>query len=801
MQDLPPGVRPGRLVRARGEVWVVVSATPFEGCALVTLEGRDRLNHGRRSRLLTPFDALTDAPRTERPRRRPRAALRNAVLGSIARQRAPGRLWTLIGGRFDLWPWQLEPALAVLDGTTRLLLADAVGMGKTVQAGLIVAELMARGWAARTLILTPPGLRHTWAAEFAERFGLTATILGHDERWRQTRAPGDGSDPWMGGPIVVSSIDLVKRAEIRAAVEYRPLDVLVVDEAHHLTPGTDRGILVERLARCVPWVVLASATPHTGERAAFRFLLDLGRTGAGEPRMRVFRRSRADAGITRMRRSLVLRVPPTPAEQVLLESVRRYAAAIVHGPHQHRAGLRLVGAVMARRATSSALAIERTLQRRLALLSRQPSTAEPRQGELPWVDTESEDETPADEWMGTAGLADERDECRWLQALLGMAADAARCGPSKLACLERLLRRAREPAIVFTEFRDSLEACFPVAERLARTVCLHGGMNGEARARAVDDFTAGRAPVLLATDVAGEGLNLHARCRLVIMLEWPWSPQRIEQRIGRVDRLGQAGRVHAVHLTGRRTFEESVVAHVLRRRARASQDLDLLPSGTGGPSEREVERAVFDTGAAAAPLPAGPAREQRARPRRAPDPRAVQAAADARTGRRLARLAGKGDARAGWAFAGRRTGATRVAVVFEAIVRGVPGRLDACTVVPVNVELARRPGTRREWRDLCRALGTDPRIRRLAAGAAPAGAPPPGIAQRLSALLEALPGLRRGPGVQGALFDRRAIRHAAQQQEAVTRLAEHLRRQAARLGPATTSATTELRLLAVLPLP
>src|SRR5690606_16789083 len=123
------------------------------------------------------------------------------------------------------------------------------------------------------------------------RFGLPALVLDHERLRRLRTGLPRAVNPWANAPIVVSSIDLVKRVEVRAAVEDAPLDLLIVDEAHHVTPGTDRGALVERLARRTPWLVLASATPHTGDRGRFRYLLDLGRAGSGEPRMRVFRRS------------------------------------------------------------------------------------------------------------------------------------------------------------------------------------------------------------------------------------------------------------------------------------------------------------------------------------------------------------------------------------------------------------------------------------------------------------------------------------------------------------------------------
>lgn len=144
-----------------------------------------------------------------------------------------------------------------------------------------------------------------------------------------------------------------------------------------------------------------------------------------------------------------------------------------------------------------------------------------------------------------------------------------------MRALARLLRRASEPAIVFTEYRDTLERVATVLDSL-RPVLLHGGLTPSERRESLRQFTSGAAQVLLATDAASEGLNLHERCRLVINLELPWTPLRLEQRVGRVERIGQTRRVHALHLLAAGTAEESNVARLLRRTDRASEATEKL---------------------------------------------------------------------------------------------------------------------------------------------------------------------------------------------------------------------------------
>ncbi len=156
----------------------------------------------------------------------------------------------------ELWPYQLEPSLAVIGGATRVLLADAVGLGKTIQAGLLLAELRERGWVEHALIVCPAGLRDTWARELRDRFGITATILDQPAIAERIASLPLGVNPWAGHAVAIASIDFIKRPEVIAAVDREPIDLLIADEAHHLAPGTDRGAVVSRLASRAPWLVL-----------------------------------------------------------------------------------------------------------------------------------------------------------------------------------------------------------------------------------------------------------------------------------------------------------------------------------------------------------------------------------------------------------------------------------------------------------------------------------------------------------------------------------------------------------------
>lgn len=229
---------------------------------------------------------------------------------------------------------------------------------------------------------------------------------------------------------------------------------------------------------------------------------------------------------------------------------------------------RLVSIVLRKRALSSASSLADSARRRLDLLDSATHDSGAQQLRLPIdVDELLEDAEP-DAVLGAPGLGDAARERRWLAAIVEAAVCASR-HESKAARLARLLSRIREPVIVFTEYRDTLA-------RLARSlsghgpevVSIHGGMGALERDAVVRRFSE-QSLWLLATDAAAEGLNLQARCRIVIHYELPWSPTRLEQRCGRVDRIGQTRRVHEIALVADDTAEALVLAPLGRRIARA----------------------------------------------------------------------------------------------------------------------------------------------------------------------------------------------------------------------------------------
>jgi superfamily II DNA or RNA helicase len=580
-----PAIRPGDLVLVRRARWRIVGVRAYEDCRLVTLRGVAAPYRGVERRVLLPFDTIDPIARRPGPRRVRAGSWRRACRALIAADGPPGALQTARDARIDLLPHQLEPAIAILRGLgTRVLLADAVGLGKTIQAGLVVSELLARGSIERVLVLTPPGLRDQWVQEIADRFGIHAPAADAATLRRLASTLPIGVNPWRTLSIAVASVDYVKRPEVFPAAASCRWDLVIVDEAHACGEDSDRRASVHALAARAAYVMLLSATPHNGDREAFDALCGIGAL-AGDAPLLVFRRTRADAGIGVPRHIHIVAVRPADGEVAMQLALARYRDAVRADAGNRDASLAL--AVLHKRAWSSAWSLAQSVERRLAALDAGDRVE---QLTLPLGDPQGEliaaDQAP--DWPSGLRLSDPARERRLL-TVLHRRALAAALDESKIEALARILRRARQPAVVFTEYRDTLRH---VQDTLARpALLLHGGLTREERSTVLAAFARDPRGLLLATDAAAEGLNLHHHCRLVINLELPWNPMRLEQRIGRVDRIGQRHAVHAFHLVARGTAETRLLTH-LRERVAAAQDEIGAPDPLG--DDRTVARLVME---------------------------------------------------------------------------------------------------------------------------------------------------------------------------------------------------------------
>jgi SNF2 family DNA or RNA helicase len=571
--QIPHMLRPGDLVVVRRARWRVVDVRVYSDGQLITLCGASASQFGIERRVLAPFDTIERIEPARKPRHVRAVRWRRACRTLLAADRPPGALWTAADARIDLLPYQLEPALAVVRGIgCRLLLADEVGLGKTIQAGLVVSELRRRAAIDRALVLTPAGLRDQWAQELADRFAMhAASVDGHVLRRLAAELP-IGVNPWATLSLAIASLDYVKRPEVLPMVAALAWDVVIVDEAHGAAGESERHAAVQALTSGAAYVVMLTATPHSGDRRAFAALCDVGVVNNDD--LLVFRRTRRDVGLGTVRRVHALRLRSSAAERRMHLLLAAYSDAVRAergGRGQRDAWLAL--SLLHKRALSSPWSLAQSVERRLhAFIEPVDAAGSLAQLALPLDDANGElagaDEPPV--WPSDLRLSDPRRERRLLEALAAAARTAAQ-HDTKVDALVRLLRRSGESAVVFTEYRDTLghlAGRLQAARGLPATrVLLHGGLGRAERVAALDRFSSADRALLLATDAAAEGLNLHHRCRLVVNLELPWNPMRLEQRIGRVDRIGQRRTVHAFHLLAAGRGEARILARLQARLA------------------------------------------------------------------------------------------------------------------------------------------------------------------------------------------------------------------------------------------
>ncbi len=551
----------GDRVAVRGDQWIVDEATAFGDCSVLSLSTADALGKRSSCKLLFPFD---------KPVKRAGVSTVRAVTGRrwmrhlhvmLSERRMFGQLRSAVYASIDILPFQLEPALALVGGyATRLLLADEVGLGKTIQAGLMLAELKEHGWCGHALIVTPFGLRRQWADELQRRFDIRVTIVDAAALAMLTRSLPREVNPWSVEPVCVTSIDFIKQPEVLEGLRGQLWDILIVDEAHQASAASLRYEALKTIADRSRHVVLLTATPHAGDEAAYRALCDLGKLDPSD-RILLFRRTRQQLRLSRTRRVHLLAVRLSPQALAMHRRLAAYVERLWHiAQHTGRHDVQLVAMVLSKRAYSSAFSLASSVQRRLAAL--EGSEPAPSQSALPFDEADAGDEPPSP----IAAAFDRTDEeASALRQILDAAVDVGEHGEPKILALRRLLRRVAEPIVVFTEYRDTLEALESTLSGLRKITTLHGGQTADERRNSVEAFNTGAADLLLATDAGAEGINLQHRCRLIVNLELPWNPIRLEQRIGRVDRIGQTKTVHAINLFAADTAESGVLAALARR--------------------------------------------------------------------------------------------------------------------------------------------------------------------------------------------------------------------------------------------
>ena len=537
----------GDLAGVRGQLWRVER--------IETHGARTSLAH-----LTRPGEAGARAMVAVRPADRLQPMAVRDALGAVAQARALERAAFAVPAAERLngavHPWQLAAALAFARGHSRVLVADPVGAGKTVSAAIAIAECLGGGHERRALVIAPGHLIGQWRAELARRVGVDARHADAAGLRQAQRELPAGAAPWMRTGCTLASIDFLKQPHIARSLEPVAWDLVVIDEAHTACGLSERHAVCDLVARRARRLLMLTATPSDGGTERRDALTSLG--SAGEPLI-TLRHADADRPHTRER---TLRMAPPADVEVLHRMLSDYTAWLSASPRASTPAVGLLAALLVKRALSSAHALRISLVRRLALLRAQPVDMQPSLFDV-------EDDPGV---LGAVSGHPTARERQCVEQLIELAARAAQ-RDRRLERLEQLISRAREPVVIFSCFRDTAELLLQRLSTGRDCRVVHGQLPPAVADAAIAAFTEGSARVLIATDVAAQGLNLHQRCRWVVHYDLPWRPSTIRQRGGRVDRIGQSRRPHATMLVDATPLAQQMLERTaaLTRRMRADE--------------------------------------------------------------------------------------------------------------------------------------------------------------------------------------------------------------------------------------
>jgi len=514
-------------------------------------------------------------------------------------------------GSIEIEDYQLEPVSRALRlPRVNLLIADDVGLGKTVEAGLVLEELMARGRVKKTLIVTPASLTLQWQSEMADKFQLDFKIIDRDYLLTLRREYGINANPFTSYPRLIISMDYFKRDQVKQLFDQslkskkglKSWDLLIVDEAHNAAPtgkqkyvrDSDRTKLLKHITPHFEHKLFLTATPHNGFTHSFTGLLELldplrfnrGPTvNQAQLNTVMIRRLKEQVNTKNFAKRVIdtLSVPVDSLDQKRYSLLDEYIKSRLSNSKTTQIAFALT--MLKKRLLSSPLAFARSIGwHKYAIDHKSDAITDEkllaRITQLALEDYSDDEEKEQNEEIAisetTKAMTDLTiREKEILDELVGVS-NASKSEPDTKA--KRLLSFIQEKLksggkwnserlIIFTEYKDSLEYLQDIISSDERIVTLSGGDSKENREQIKLEFQKhpdeSAIRILLATDAASEGLNLQHYCRYLIHYEIPWNPNKMEQRNGRIDRHGQ-------------TYSEVYIYHFLHEDNQDSKFLQTL---------------------------------------------------------------------------------------------------------------------------------------------------------------------------------------------------------------------------------
>ena len=610
--------KPGDLVRARGREWVVLPETGTDLLRLRPLGGAE----DDATLIYLPLEpempvaATFDLPDPEKPGSQEAALLlRDALRLKLRAGAGPFRSF----GNINVEPraYQLVPLLMALKlNTIRLLVADDVGIGKTIEAGLIARELIDRGEIEEISVICPPHLCEQWQQELSEKFSIEAEVVRTGTATRLERGLRPDESIFEVYPFTVVSLDYIKSDRRRNDFLRACPEFVIVDEAHtcvHANTNTrhQRYQLLKGLADRTPKrdMVFLTATPHSGDDAAFHNLLglldpsfahlaempdgDRRRSLRNELAGHFVQRRRGDIAEWKDDASFPVRESRETTYRLtgnwgqLFDEVLAYARTMVRraeGGTQLQQRMSWWAALALLRCVSSSPAAA-SLALRTRLRAAEKETEQEQLAELERRASETVLDETADDSLTIsesvpAGTVESTEDATELRRLIAQA-DALR-GPKQDPKLKTLINEARQlissgfKPVVFCRYiatahyvGQELRKALPTKK--TQVVVVTGELTSdqrEERVEALGELDDGVTPTLVATDCLSEGVNLQSYFDAVVHYDLTWNPTRHEQREGRADRFGQASRVvRALMLYGEDNPVDGAVLRVILRKA------------------------------------------------------------------------------------------------------------------------------------------------------------------------------------------------------------------------------------------
>ena len=475
--------------------------------------------------------------------------------------------------KIRIFPHQIDEVTHILD-RSRVMVADEVGLGKTITAALVASELKARGLAKKLLFVVPKALVFKWKYELEQRFELMADIL--DSNYVRLNPEPFNKDEFC----YVSSMDYLKQDHVLKLLDNANFDVVVVDEAHKFALGTERLELGRHLAEKSNCMLFLTATPHNGDDEDYLermklldpYVMDV--KSATHILIRNMKEDVVDLDGKEVfpgRKSETCPITLTHEELKIHRMVDEYIAKRLEDARDRKEynAVKFLGNILRKRASSSLKALRLTLERRLEKLGEavEPERAIRRMREAEEEHDEEQYEESEESIIGLTASKVETEKNEIIQLLEEI--DKLDGKDSKLDYLLNFMIKTikkgdpKAKIVVFSEYRDTVDYLFEKLSKSYKVEKIYGIMSLEERQKALDVFRDPEgAEIMVCTDAAGEGIDMQF-ANIEINYDLPWNPNRLEQRMGRIHRIGQTKPVYYYNFVLSGTIDGYILSKVL----------------------------------------------------------------------------------------------------------------------------------------------------------------------------------------------------------------------------------------------